>query len=298
VVIRQLPGRGTIMEALLVSTGVVTLAEIGDKTQLLAFILAARFKKPLPTIAGILVATLANHGLAGALGAWITAAINPRVLRWLLGLSFLAMAIWTMIPDEIENDETQVARRFAIFGATLITFFLAEMGDKTQLATVAMVAHYGTPVLVVIGTTLGMLLEDVPAVFVGNKLAAKIPMKPVHSVAAAIFALLGIATLLGAGAKLVCDFEISPTAGRGDAEFSPPAAKRTHTLPRCWLANNRTLAESRVSICNPRLKLNYPVPCFRGGKPERHHERFHCKQSSHFGHTDRHVVRSVCSESS
>jgi putative Ca2+/H+ antiporter (TMEM165/GDT1 family) len=202
VVIRQLPGRGTIMEALLVSTGVVTLAEIGDKTQLLAFILAARFKKPSPIIAGILVATLANHGLAGALGAWITATINPGILRWLLGLSFLAMAIWTMIPDEIEEDEMQVARRFGIFGATLITFFLAEMGDKTQLATVAMVAHYGTPVLVVIGTTLGMLLADVPAVFVGDKLAAKIPMKLVHSVAAAIFALLGIATLLGAGAQL------------------------------------------------------------------------------------------------
>jgi putative Ca2+/H+ antiporter (TMEM165/GDT1 family) len=202
VVIRQLPGRGTIMEALLVSTGVVTLAEIGDKTQLLAFILAARFKKPSPIIAGILVATLANHGLAGALGAWITATINPGILCWLLGLSFLAMAIWTMIPDEIEEEEMQVARRFGIFGATLITFFLAEMGDKTQLATVAMVAHYGTPVLVVIGTTLGMLLADVPAVFVGDKLAAKIPMKLVHSVAAAIFALLGIATLLGAGAQL------------------------------------------------------------------------------------------------
>jgi putative Ca2+/H+ antiporter (TMEM165/GDT1 family) len=202
VVIRQLPGRGTIMEALLVSTGVVTLAEIGDKTQLLAFILAARFKKPSPIIAGILVATLANHGLAGALGAWITATINPGILCWLLGLSFLAMAIWTMIPDEIEEEEMQVARRFGIFGATLITFFLAEMGDKTQLATVAMVAHYGTPVLVVAGTTLGMLLADVPAVFVGDKLAAKIPMKLVHSVAAAIFALLGIATLLGAGAQL------------------------------------------------------------------------------------------------
>jgi len=133
VVIRQLPGRGTIMETLLVSTGVVALAEIGDKTQLLAFILAARFKKPLPIIAGILVATLANHGLAGALGAWITATINPGVLRWVLGLSFIAMAVWTMIPDEIEEDETQVARRFGIFGATLITFFLAEMGDKTQL---------------------------------------------------------------------------------------------------------------------------------------------------------------------
>jgi putative Ca2+/H+ antiporter (TMEM165/GDT1 family) len=190
------------MEALLVSTGVVALAEIGDKTQLLAFILAARFKKPSPIIAGILVATLANHGLAGALGAWITATINPGILRWLLGLSFLAMAIWTMIPDEIEEDEMQVARRFGIFGATLITFFLAEMGDKTQLATVAMVAHYGTPVLVVAGTTLGMLLADVPAVFVGDKLAAKIPMKLVHSVAAVIFALLGIATLLGAGAQL------------------------------------------------------------------------------------------------
>jgi putative Ca2+/H+ antiporter (TMEM165/GDT1 family) len=150
VVIRQLPGRGTIMEALLVSTGVVTLAEIGDKTQLLAFILTARFKKPSPIIAGILVATLANHRLTGAPGVWITATINPGILRWLPGLSFLAMAIWTMIPDEIEEDETQVAKRFGIFGATLITFFLAEMGDKTQLATVAMVAHDGTPVLVVI----------------------------------------------------------------------------------------------------------------------------------------------------
>jgi len=202
VVNRQLPGRGTIMEALLVSTGVVTLAEIGDKTQLLAFILAARFKKPSPIIAGILVATIFNHGLAGALGAWITHAVAPEALRWVLGLSFIAMAIWTMFPDEIEEDETQVARRFGIFGATLITFFLAEMGDKTQLATVAMAAHYGTPVLVVAGTTLGMLLADVPAVFVGQKLAAKIPMKLVHSVAAAIFTLLGIATLLGAGAKL------------------------------------------------------------------------------------------------
>lgn len=202
-VIRQLPGRGTIMETLLVSTGVVALAEIGDKTQLLAFILAARFKKPLPIIAGILVATLANHGLAGALGAWITATINPGVLRWVLGLSFIAMAVWTMIPDEIEEDETQVARRFGIFGATLINFFfLAEMGDKTQLATVAMVAHFGSPMLVVIGTTLGMLLADVPAVFIGDKLSAKIPMRLVHAVAAAIFALLGIATLLGAGAKL------------------------------------------------------------------------------------------------
>lgn len=190
------------MESLLVSTGVVALAEIGDKTQLLAFILAARFKKPVPIIAGILLATIVNHGLAGALGAWITASIRPDILRCALGLSFIGMAIWTLIPDKIEEEETQIARRFGVFGATLITFFLAEMGDKTQIATVAMAAHYSLPLMVVIGTTLGMLIADVPAVFAGEKLANKIPMKLVHSIAAAIFAGLGVATLLGAGASL------------------------------------------------------------------------------------------------
>ena len=187
------------MESLLVSTGVVALAEIGDKTQLLAFILAARFKKPVPIILGILVATLINHGLAGALGAWLTSAVTPEILRWVLGISFIGMAIWTMIPDKIEEEETKVAQKLGVFGATLITFFLAEMGDKTQIATVAMAAHYATPLLVVIGTTLGMLIADVPAVFLGDKLANKIPMKLVHSIAAAIFAILGIATLFGAG---------------------------------------------------------------------------------------------------
>lgn len=187
------------MESLFVSTGVVALAEIGDKTQLLAFILAARFKKPLPIMAGILLATIVNHGLAGALGAWITAQVSPDVLRWVLGASFIGMAIWTLIPDKIEDEETQVAQKLGVFGATLITFFLAEMGDKTQIATVAMAAHYGTPLLVVIGTTLGMLIADVPAVFVGDRLANKIPMKLVHTIAAGIFAVLGIATLLGAG---------------------------------------------------------------------------------------------------
>ncbi len=183
------------MEALLISTGVVALAEIGDKTQLLAFILAARFKKPLPIIAGILCATLVNHGLAGALGAWITSVVSAEVMRWVLGLSFIAMAAWTLIPDKIEEEETQVAKHLGVFGATLITFFLAEMGDKTQIATIALAAHYGAPVLVVIGTTLGMLLADVPAVFVGNRFAAKIPMKLVHSIAAGIFALMGVLTL-------------------------------------------------------------------------------------------------------
>ena len=190
------------MEALLASTGVVALAEIGDKTQLLAFLLAARFKKPLPIIAGILVATIVNHALAGAVGAWINASIPPRTLRVILGISFIGMAVWTLIPDKIENDESSAARRLGVFGATLVTFFLAEMGDKTQIATVVLAAHYALPVIVVIGTTLGMLIADVPAVFVGDKLAARIPLKVVHSVAAAIFALLGIATLLGLGASL------------------------------------------------------------------------------------------------
>lgn len=190
------------MESLFISTGVVALAEIGDKTQLLAFILAARFKKPLPIILGILCATIVNHGLAGALGAWITSAMTPATMRWVLGASFIGMAIWTLIPDKIEEEETQVAKHLGVFGATLITFFLAEMGDKTQIATVAMAAKFPSPVLVVIGTTLGMLIADVPAVFVGDRFAARIPMKLVHSIAAGIFALLGVATLLGAGAGL------------------------------------------------------------------------------------------------
>lgn len=184
------------MEALYISTGVVALAEMGDKTQLLAFILAARFKKPVPIILGILCATLVNHGLAGALGAWITSVISPEAMRWVLGLSFIGMAIWTLIPDKIEEEETQVAQKMGVFGATLVTFFLAEMGDKTQIATVALAAHYGAPLMVVIGTTLGMLIADVPAVFVGNKFAEKIPMKLVHTIAAGIFAVMGVLTLL------------------------------------------------------------------------------------------------------
>jgi putative Ca2+/H+ antiporter (TMEM165/GDT1 family) len=187
------------MEALLVSTGVVALAEMGDKTQLLAFLLAARFKKPLPIILGILAATIINHGMAGALGAWIGTAVSPEIMRWVLGLSFIGMAIWTLIPDKIDDTESKAATKWGVFGATFVSFFLAEMGDKTQIATVAMAVHYTQPLLVVIGTTLGMLIADVPAVFVGDKLAAKIPMRLVHGIAAAIFAALGVATLLGVG---------------------------------------------------------------------------------------------------
>ena len=186
----------------MISTGIVALAEIGDKTQLLALLLAARFKEPLPIIAGILCATVVNHGLAGALGAWITASLSPEILRWVLGASFIGMAAWTLIPDKIEDDEGDIAGRWGVFGATLITFFLAEMGDKTQIATIAMAAHFPDPVLVVVGTTLGMLIADVPAVFIGDRLSARIPMRLVHGIAAASLAALGVATLLGAGAGL------------------------------------------------------------------------------------------------
>jgi putative Ca2+/H+ antiporter (TMEM165/GDT1 family) len=165
------------MEALFMSAGVVALAEIGDKTQLLAFVLAARFKKPLPIILAIFCATVVNHGLAGALGAWITAMLTPETLRWVVGVSFIGMAVWTMIPDKIEDEQTKVASHLGVFGATLVTFFLAEMGDKTQIATVAMAAHYPNPVMVVIGTTIGMMVADVPAVFIGDRFSKKIRMK-------------------------------------------------------------------------------------------------------------------------
>ena len=236
------------MEALLTSTAVVALAEIGDKTQLLAFILAARFKKPVPIILGILAATIVNHGLAGALGAWITSAVSPEVLRWVLGASFIGMAVWTLIPDEIEEEETRAAKRFGVFGATLITFFLAEMGDKTQIATVAMAAHYATPLLVVIGTTLGMLIADVPAVFVGDKLANKIPMKLVHGIAAAVFAVLGVATLLGAGAESQDGLHdpASPRWPAGHCDSDAPSLAIIASSTRLASACRRTLAISML----------------------------------------------------
>jgi putative Ca2+/H+ antiporter (TMEM165/GDT1 family) len=189
------------MEAFLVSTGIVALAEIGDKTQLLAFILAAKFRKPVPIILGILVATIANHAMAGALGAWITSLMGPETLRWVLGVSFIAMAGWTLIPDKFDEDEAKLAQ-FGVFGTTLIAFFLAEMGDKTQVATVALAAQYHSILFVVLGTTLGMMIANVPAVLLGDKIAERMPVRMVHGIAAAIFAVLGVATLLGAGESL------------------------------------------------------------------------------------------------
>ena len=184
------------MESLFVSTGVVALAEIGDKTQLLAFLLATRFKKPVPIIAGILVATILNHALAGALGAWLTQVIGPEILRWVLGASFIAMAVWMLIPDTIDDEEEGEEPRWGVFGTTGIAFFLAEMGDKTQIATVMLAARFDAYYWVVAGTTLGMMLANVPVVYLGERMTRLVPMRVVHIVSALVFAVLGVLALL------------------------------------------------------------------------------------------------------
>jgi putative Ca2+/H+ antiporter (TMEM165/GDT1 family) len=189
------------MEAFLISTGVVALAEIGDKTQLLALVLAAKYRRPVPIILGILVATLLNHAAAGVVGAWLAAWLGEELLRWILGLSFIAMAFWMLVPDKLDDEEAKPAR-FGVFLSTLIAFFVVEIGDKTQIATVALAAKYSSLIAVVGGTTLGMMLANVPAVLLGEVAAKKLPMRLVHGVAAAIFAVLGLLVLLRADQAL------------------------------------------------------------------------------------------------
>ena len=183
------------MTGFLVSTGVVALAEIGDKTQLLALVLAAKYRKPVPIILGILIATLLNHALAGVVGALIAAWVDPQIMRWILAFSFIAMAIWTLIPDKYEEQEA-APPRIGVFLTTLFAFFVLEMGDKTQIATVALAAKYPSLLAVVAGTTLGMMLANVPAVLLGEVAAKKLPMKLVHAIAAAIFLIMGILLLV------------------------------------------------------------------------------------------------------
>jgi len=184
------------MQAFLVSTGIVALAEMGDKTQLLSLVLAARFRKPWPIVLGIFVATLFNHALAGALGSWVTNALGPDVLRWVLGGSFIAMAIWMLIPDKIDEDEAGGTPKFGVFGATVIAFFLAEMGDKTQVATVMLAAEYNTWAAVVAGTTLGMILANAPVVWFGDRIMRRVPIRSVHAVGAVVFLVLGVLAIL------------------------------------------------------------------------------------------------------
>lgn len=187
------------MQELLSSTLIVALAEMGDKTQLLALLLAARFKKPVPIILAILAATLINHGISALLGQWITEVINPLWLVWGLAVGFIAMAAWMLIPDELgdESESIQKWQKYGVFGATFILFILAEIGDKTQIATVALAAKYDSVILVTIGTTVGMLIANVPAVLIGDRFASRLPIALIHKIGAAIFLVLGIMTLIG-----------------------------------------------------------------------------------------------------
>ena len=184
------------MEAFLVSTGIVALAEMGDKTQLLALVLAVRFRKPWPIVWGILVATLVNHGLAGAVGAWVTSFVGPEILRWVFAGSFIAMAVWMLIPDTLDDAQSESQPRWGVFGTTVVAFFLAEMGDKTQIATVMLAARYHAYFWVVAGTTLGMMLANVPVVWLGERMTRLVPMRLVHTVSALVFAALGVAVLI------------------------------------------------------------------------------------------------------
>jgi putative Ca2+/H+ antiporter (TMEM165/GDT1 family) len=181
------------MEALFLSTSVVALAEMGDKTQLLSFVLAAKLNHRMAIIIGIFFATLANHFFAGSVGAWLASLISPQTLKWVVAISFFAFGIWALRPDKL--DDNQSLRGTSVFVTTLIAFFIVEMGDKTQLATIALAARYDSLTSVVMGTTLGMMIANVPAVWVGEKLTHRINMKVMHWIAAALFIVLGILAL-------------------------------------------------------------------------------------------------------
>jgi Ca2+/H+ antiporter, TMEM165/GDT1 family len=186
------------MYELLISTAIVALAEMGDKTQLLALLLAARFRKPVPILFAILLATLLNHGISAVLGQWITTVLNPDVLLWIVSIGFIGMALWMLVPDELEDETDNINKwqKYGVFGATFVLFFLAEIGDKTQVATVALAARFDSVFWVMLGTTIGMMIANAPAVFVGNKLADKLPIPLIHKIGASIFLVIGVATLV------------------------------------------------------------------------------------------------------
>ena len=187
------------MEAFLISAGVVALAEIGDRTQLFALVLAARFRRPLPIIAGVLAATIVNHGAAGAIGTWLGAVLTPTIMRWTLIVSFVSMAIWVLIPDQYADAHEAPAPRHGVFLTTLVGFFLLEIGDKTQIATIALAAKYHALLSVVAGTTTGMMIVNVPAVLIGQAAATRLPLRLVRTLAAAIFIIMSVLMLFGIG---------------------------------------------------------------------------------------------------
>lgn len=186
------------MYEFLLSTAIVALAEMGDKTQLLALLLAARYQKPIPILIAILLATLINHGVSAMLGQWVTTIFSPEILLWIVSLGFIAMAVWMLIPDELGDEEESINKwqKYGVFGATFVLFFLAEIGDKTQIATVALAARFDSIFWVTAGTTLGMMLANAPAVFIGHKLAEKLPILLIHKIGALIFLILGVGALI------------------------------------------------------------------------------------------------------
>lgn len=186
------------MYEFLLSTAIVALAEMGDKTQLLALLLAARFRKPVPILLAILLATLINHGLSAVLGQWISTVVSEEVMIWILAIGFIAMAAWMLIPDQLDDESESIKKwqKLGVFGATFVLFFFAEIGDKTQLATVALAARFDGFIWVLLGTTFGMMLANAPAVFVGNKLADRLPIALIHKIAAGIFLVVGLTTVL------------------------------------------------------------------------------------------------------
>lgn len=184
------------MQSFLVSTSVVGLAEIGDKTQLLSLVLAARYRKPIPIILGVFAATLINHGASGALGAWLASVLSPGILNWAVVASFAAMAVWILVPDKLDDADAVLTKdSMGVFGTTALTFFLAEMGDKTQIVTIALAARFHEFFGVVAGTTLGMMLANVPVIYLGHKFADRLPTRAVHILAAIIFVVLGVLAL-------------------------------------------------------------------------------------------------------
>lgn len=187
-----------MLHAFLISMFVVALSEMGDKTQLLALLLAARFRKPVPILIAIFLATVVNHGVSAVLGQWITTVLSEEVLIWIVSVGFIGMAIWMLIPDELgdESDSIRKWQKYGVFGATFILFFLAEIGDKTQIATVALAARFDSIGWVTLGTTLGIMLVNAPAVFIGDKLANKLPISLIHKIGASIFLIMGLATLV------------------------------------------------------------------------------------------------------
>ena len=252
------------MEAFLVSAGVVALGEIGDKTQLLALVLAARFRRPVPIILGILAATLANHALAGLLGNLFRTLVPAEVLRWLVALSFFAVALWALKPDKLDADVRPPATRWGVFGVTVVAFFIAEMGDKTQVATVLLAAKFASLAAVVFGTTLGMLLANVPVVLIGNVASAKIPFRAVRVAAALLFAALGVYALFASAPAAAAPAPMAAPEERANL-FDDPFLQVTDGIATCPPQRGPMITQAEMRAeAHPRAERG--TRCYQTGR--------------------------------